>query len=159
MKRMILLVAVFVSSLLAANAMSLQSVYALADASSQQACETIKNINPNSSSCAASDRQISKVIRIALQMLSIVAGIIAVIMVIISGLKYVTSQGDSNQISSAKNSLIYAVVGIVVVVFAQIIVQFVVDSSDNGFKPNPTEESSVNERAQGTQRRFETTTD
>lgn len=159
MKKIILLVAVFTTSLFAVNSLTLQPIYAQAEASSQQSCETIKDINPNATSCAGSDGQISKVIRVALQMLSIVAGVIAVIMVIISGLKYVTSQGDSNKISSAKNSLIYAIVGIVVVVFAQVVVQFVIRSSDGGFSPNPQEESSVEQEAEGRQQRFESAVD
>lgn len=158
MKKLLVIVSVLVASILPVSVLAPQSALAQ-DASSQASCKALKDINPNSTGCAASDGQVNKIIRVALQMLSIVAGVIAVIMVIVSGLKYVTSQGDSNQISSAKNSLIYAIVGIVVVVFAQIIVQFVVDSSDNGFEPNPIEESSVNERVQGTQRRFETTAD
>lgn len=120
------------------------SVSAQADASSQVSCETLRNVNPNDIGCAGSNGQVSKVIRLALQILSLAAGIIAVIMVIVSGLKYVTSQGDSNAISSAKNSLIYAIVGIVVVVFAQILVQFVLQTSDRDYSPNPveTEDSS-----------------
>jgi hypothetical protein len=46
-------------------------------------------------------------------------------MIIIGGLKYVTSNGDSNSISSAKNTIIYALIGIVVVAIAQSVVRFV----------------------------------
>jgi hypothetical protein len=53
-------------------------------------------------------------------------GIIAVIMIIFAGFKYVTSGGDSGKISSAKNTLTYAVVGIVVAGVSQLIVRFVV---------------------------------
>ena len=46
-------------------------------------------------------------------------------MLIVSGLKYVMSQGDANQISSAKRSLIFAIVGMAVVAFSQMLVKFV----------------------------------
>lgn len=56
---------------------------------------------------------------------SIVVGVIAVIMIIIGGLKYITSSGDSGNVTSAKNTILYAVIGLVVVALAQIIVRFV----------------------------------
>lgn len=62
----------------------------------------------------------------AIDIFSLIVGIIAIIMIIIGGLKYVTSQGDSSQVSSAKNTIIYAVVGLIVVALAQVIVRFVI---------------------------------
>jgi len=53
-------------------------------------------------------------------------GIISVIMIIIGGIKYTTSNGDSGQITSAKNTILYAVVGLVVALLAFAIVNFVV---------------------------------
>ncbi len=57
--------------------------------------------------------------------LSIVIGVISVIMIIIQGLKFVTSNGDATKAASARNGIIYAIVGLVVVVLAQVIVNFV----------------------------------
>lgn len=56
---------------------------------------------------------------------SIIVGIIAVFMIIFGGLKYVTSGGDSGNVSSAKNTIIYALVGLVIVALAQFIVKYV----------------------------------
>ena len=70
-------------------------------------------------------RGVEGLIKMAVNLLSIVAGIIAVIMIMIAGLKYITSQGDAAQISSAKNALIYAVIGLMIAGLAQVIVQFV----------------------------------
>jgi cytochrome bd-type quinol oxidase subunit 2 len=58
---------------------------------------------------------------------SLVVGIVAVVMIIIGGFKYITSNGDSGNISSAKTTIMYAIIGLVVVAFAQLIVQFVLD--------------------------------
>jgi hypothetical protein len=55
--------------------------------------------------------------------LSMVVGAAAVIMIIIAGLKYVTSGGDSGSVSSAKSTLIYALVGIAVAALAQVLVK------------------------------------
>ncbi len=55
-----------------------------------------------------------------------VLGAVAVIVIIISGFKYVTANGDTGKIQSAKNTLLYAIVGLVVAMFAQAIVLFVI---------------------------------
>jgi hypothetical protein len=46
-------------------------------------------------------------------------------MIIFGGFKYITSGGESGNVTSAKNTIIYAVIGLVIVAFAQFIVQFV----------------------------------
>ena len=53
---------------------------------------------------------------------------ISVIMVVIGGFKYVTSQGNQQQLKSAKDTILYAIVGLVVAIAARAIVQLVVDS-------------------------------
>ena len=55
--------------------------------------------------------------------------IAAVIMIIWGGFRYVTSGGDSNKVSSAKNTIIYAVIGLIIVALAQFIVKFVLDKT------------------------------
>ena len=45
--------------------------------------------------------------------------------VIIGGLKYITSGGDSGNVTGAKNTILYAVIGLIIVVLAQVIVRFV----------------------------------
>jgi len=57
-----------------------------------------------------------------------IVGAIAVIMIVIGGLRYVISGGDSNQISAAKNTILYAIVGIVVAILAYAAINFVVGS-------------------------------
>ena len=55
-------------------------------------------------------------------------GAIAVIVIIIGGLKYVTSDGDSSKIKSAKDTILYAVVGIIIALLAYALVNFVITS-------------------------------
>ena len=57
-----------------------------------------------------------------------IIGAIAVIMLIIGGIRYVVSGGDSGAVTSAKNTILYAVVGIVVALLAYAIVNFVLGS-------------------------------
>ena len=62
---------------------------------------------------------------------SIIVGAVAVIMIIYGGFRYITSGGDSNSVGSAKNTLIYAIVGLIIVALAQLIVRFVLTQTSN----------------------------
>lgn len=57
-----------------------------------------------------------------------ILGAIAVIMIIIGGIRYAISNGDQNQLTSAKNTILYAVIGLIVAILAYAIVNFVIDS-------------------------------
>lgn len=57
---------------------------------------------------------------------SIIVGAISVIMIIYGGFRYITSGGDSGKVGNAKNTLIYAIVGLIIVALAQLIVRFVI---------------------------------
>ena len=58
-------------------------------------------------------------------------GAVSVIMPIIGGIKYTVSGGDSSAVTSAKNTILYAIVRIIVAVLAFAIVNFVLDSFTN----------------------------
>lgn len=68
---------------------------------------------------------IENLIRTIINVFSAIVGSISVIMIIIGGFRYITSAGDSNSVGGAKNTILYAIVGLIIVAFAQIIVQFV----------------------------------
>ena len=68
------------------------------------------------------------VFRTITNVLLFIIGAIAVIMLIIGGIRYVTSGGDSAAVTSAKNTILYAVVGIVVAILAYAVVNFVITS-------------------------------
>lgn len=57
--------------------------------------------------------------------LSLVVGAVAIIVIVYSGLKYVASGGDANKVGSAKNTLIYALIGLAVAALAQFLVHIV----------------------------------
>ena len=61
-----------------------------------------------------------------------IIGAISVIMIIIGGLRYVLSGGDSANITAAKNTILYAIVGIIVAILAYAAVNFVVGSFAEG---------------------------
>jgi hypothetical protein len=57
-----------------------------------------------------------------------VLGAIAVIMIVIGGIRYVTSGGDASGVTAAKNTILYAVIGLIVAILAFAIVNFVARS-------------------------------
>ena len=67
---------------------------------------------------------IDKIINI----LSVIVGIVAVVMIIVGGFKYITSAGDSNKVGSAKSTIIYAIVGLIIAALAQVIARFVLSN-------------------------------
>jgi hypothetical protein len=101
-------------------ALPAQQVFAV-DAS-DAVCESL---GATGAECSEGGSGIDTVLRVALNLLSFIAGVIAVIMLMIAGIKYLTSQGDSGSVSGARNTIIYALVGIIIVVLSQSIIQFV----------------------------------
>lgn len=76
-------------------------------------------------SADASGSTVNTLIATVINILSLVVGVVAVIMIIVGGLKYITSGGDSSNITGAKNTILYAIIGLVFVALAQVIVRFV----------------------------------
>lgn len=70
---------------------------------------------------------LTTLIRNIINILLFLAGIAAVIMIIIGGIRYVTSSGDQSQVTAAKNTILYAVIGLVVAALAFAIVNFITD--------------------------------
>jgi hypothetical protein len=85
------------------------------------------NANTSAGQCgtAQADTQVSNVFANIINFFSLLVGIVCVIMIIIGGFQYVVSNGDTGKISTAKNTIIFALVGLVIVAMAQFIVHFV----------------------------------
>ncbi|USN96555.1 MAG: hypothetical protein H6797_05860 [Candidatus Nomurabacteria bacterium] len=75
--------------------------------------------------CGATGDSFTSIMTNIINMILFVLGIVAVIMIIIGGIRYTTSNGDSQQIKSAKDTVLYAVIGLVVAIMAYAIVNFV----------------------------------
>ena len=89
-----------------------------------------------------SETQVTTTISSAVTVLSYVAGVAAIIMIILSGFRYITSAGDSGKVSSAKNTLIYALIGLVIAVLAQFLVRFVLTQADTSTSSTASPPSS-----------------
>lgn len=66
---------------------------------------------------------------------SIIVGAASIIMIIYGGFRYITSGGESGRVGAAKNSLLYAIVGLVIVALAQVIVHFVLNQTSQVGSP------------------------
>jgi len=106
------------------------------DSAKDAACKGIGAALGTSSTDCSDDGSapIQSTVKTAINVLSFVVGIISVFMIIVAGLKFITSSGDSSSVSSAKNTVIYALVGLVIVAVAQTIVRLTLSK----VAPTPT---------------------
>lgn len=72
-----------------------------------------------------------------------IVGIIAVIMLIIGGIKYVVSGGDSKKVTDAKNTILYAIIGLIIAFLAYAIVNFVISALPSSEDKNKEEQTSL----------------
>jgi hypothetical protein len=75
--------------------------------------------------------KINDIVHTIVNLLSAIVGIVAVIMIIVGGFRYITSGGNDTSVTSAKNTILYAIIGLVVVALAQIIVRFTLSKLTN----------------------------
>lgn len=69
---------------------------------------------------------IGQTIRDVVNILLYILGAIAVIMIVVGGIRYTTSNGEAASITSAKQTILYAVIGLIVALMAYAIVNFVI---------------------------------
>lgn len=86
------------------------------------------NGNSEAAVCADKTNNGEKMIKSVVDLLFYVIGVIAVVVIIIGGIKFVTADGDSSKIKSARETILYAVVGLVVALMAYAIVEFTVNN-------------------------------
>ncbi|HUD06392.1 MAG TPA: pilin [Candidatus Saccharimonadales bacterium] len=98
------------------------------------ACGADGNFTPGAdcSNGNTATSSIDGIIQFTLNIFSLIVGIVAVIMIIVGGLKYILSGGESSKTAGAKDTILFAIIGLVVVALAQIIVHFVLSNVANG---------------------------
>jgi predicted membrane channel-forming protein YqfA (hemolysin III family) len=85
----------------------------------------LKPVDPNNN---MSINDLTNPTKNIINMVIYIVGTIAVVMVLISGVQYATSQGDPSKIKKAKDTIMYGVIGLVVVILAYAIVNFVLQN-------------------------------
>jgi len=93
-----------------------------AAADTVQVCKGVQAIGGGACNGTSFTTYLKRIVNILL----FVIGAVAVIMIIVGGIRYVVSGGDSSAVTGAKNTILYAVIGLVVAAMAFAIVNFVV---------------------------------
>ena len=84
-------------------------------------CDDVSTANP----VARKNGVLFRVVRIV----SIIAGIAAVIMMMVGGFMYITSNGDAGKATTGRNTIIYAVVGLLIIALGQAIITLFVNTT------------------------------
>ena len=71
------------------------------------------------------EADLTGIIQTVINVMLFIVGILCVIMIIFGGIRYTTSTGDKGKVDSAKNTIVYAVVGLIVAIVAFAVVQWV----------------------------------
>lgn len=74
---------------------------------------------------------VNNTVNLIINIFSWIVGVVSVIMIIWGGFKYITSGGDAGSVTAAKNTILYAIVGLIIVALAQVIVKFVLGNVTN----------------------------
>jgi len=110
--------------------------------SKQQACAGLSEASVTGGSCNSGSTTVHRLLVDTVNVVATVGGIIAIIMIIVAGMKFITSGGDPQGVASARSNLVWAAVGIVVVVMAEVLVHFVLQvSTKNSIPPAATNQT------------------
>ncbi|MET0779278.1 MAG: hypothetical protein ABWY71_00430 [Candidatus Saccharimonadales bacterium] len=147
MKKMIVAFALVVGMLAPAAALVALPAPAYADAFSSsnaksQACSGISGAEA-AGQCTTTGKSVDDIIKSIVNFMSALIGVVAVVMVMVGGFKYVTSGGDASKAGAAKSTLTYAIIGLVIVAMAQFIVQFVFKEVTKPGNGNPTKKAAL----------------
>lgn len=108
------------------------------------ACDKKSGTVDGDGNCSEGGSDLASIFRTVANIMLFLVGAVAVIMLIVGGFRYVTSNGDQNSVTSAKNTIMYALIGIIVAFLAFAAVNFVTSQLENANKP---EESSSIQQA------------
>lgn len=82
---------------------------------------------PDQEACREADETtIETITEAVVNIVSIIIGVGSVLVLIVAGFMQVISAGNPDLVKRSKNAIIYALIGLVVVIFAQVIVRFVI---------------------------------
>ena len=90
--------------------------------------EVTENPSADCSNGGDATAKVNDLVRKIINLLSAIVGVVAVIMIIFGGLRYITSGGNDANVTSAKNTILYAIIGLIVVALAQILVRFTLNT-------------------------------
>ncbi len=91
------------------------------------ACAGLNGIQSDTSSttCTSGSSTVTTIVKLVINIFSFVVGVTAVIMIIYGGFKFITANGDSGSVGTARSTILYALIGLVIVALSQILVHYV----------------------------------
>lgn len=122
----------FIKTFIAATVLGLSSLFITPAYAIPEACEGIDPSSPvyQSAGCGQSNdetkTEFEGLIVNILNGIIAVLGLVAVIYIIIGGVNYMTSSGDPNKTQKAKNTILYALIGLIICVLSFAIVNFAI---------------------------------
>lgn len=122
LKRLILIV----TSLVALSAPVLSPIHVFADAK-DDVCAGVGAVSGASGCDPKANSTVNNIIRTALRIMQVIAGLLAVFYLINAGLKFITSSGSSEGVKSARSTIIFTAVGIIIVLLSEAIIRFVLN--------------------------------
>lgn len=120
------------------NLVLVDRAYANTEAA-KEACGALSALDVECNPAGTAEEIAGGPVRALINILTIVVGIVSVVMIIVGGFKFITSGGNSDGTKSARNTIIYALVGLVVVLLAQVMVRYVFGKATSVGAPTPGE--------------------
>ncbi len=122
MKKKILALLLIITSLFSFNALSYNAVAA---GGLDDPCALSRTSCPSEVEGNGNEDTIKGYVKNVLNVLYIAIGTIAVVVIIVAGIMYMTATGDPGKIATAKKAIMYAVVGLVIAILAYAITNFI----------------------------------
>lgn len=66
------------------------------------------------------------IVNLIVNLISAIAGFVAIIMIVISGIQFINSGGDSKKVAEAKDTILFSAIGLVVIAIARLLILFVI---------------------------------
>ena len=90
------------------------------------ACQKVASLASNPESCKGND--LNTMVQTIINAVIFVIGMVAVVMIILGGVNYATSQGDAGKVKKGKDTILYGIIGLVIAILAFAIVNFVLQA-------------------------------
>jgi Type IV secretion system pilin len=111
-------------------ALAAPSTFAVDTQAKQDACAGLSQLD-SSQNCTTQGSSVENLVREVVELIAIIIGVVSVIVIMFSGFRYITSGGDTNATNSARNMLIYAIVGLLIAFLAQFLASNVLNTANN----------------------------
>ena len=94
----------------------------------EQVCQGANALEGGGGCNQNGSNRVLNLLKNVVNLLSWIVGVVAVIMVILGGFWIITANGDAQKVGRARGTIIYALVGLIIVALAQVLVRFVISN-------------------------------